>query len=105
MIDTLIKGLESPIILTLSILYLIFSSITTFGVRITQAKKNGTWDENEPDLPNWTSIFYWLDTIVIIYIAVLNWRFAIALFFLKFILKVLPVLEIIGNILMRPFRK
>lgn len=105
MTDTLLNGLQSPIILTLSILYLLFSSITTFGIRITQAKKNGTWDENEPDLPNWTTIFYWLETIIIIYIAFLNWKFAIALFILKFILKVLPVLETIGNILMRPFRK
>jgi hypothetical protein len=105
MIDTILAGLQTPIIQGLTIIYLLFASITTFGIRITQAKRNGTWDENEPDLPNWTTVFYWLEWGVIIYIAVLNWRFAIALLILKFILKVLPVLEIIGNILMRPFRK
>lgn len=105
MIDIILEGFQSPLLMTLTIMYLFCSSITTFGIRITQAKRNGTWDENEPDLPNWTTIFYWLEWALIIYIAILNWRFAIALFILKFILKVLPVLEIIGNILMRPFRK
>jgi hypothetical protein len=85
--------------------YLLVSSITTFGIRITQAKRNGTWPNNEPDLPTWTSVFYWVEWIIFIIIAYMNWRYAIALYLFKFILKVLPVLEIIGNILMKPFRK
>ena len=105
MLETILKGFETPLILILTITYLFCSSITTFGVRITQAKRNGTWNKNEPDLPNWTNIFYFLEWGLIIYIVILNWRFAIALMFFKFILKVLPVLEIIGNILMRPFKK
>ena len=104
MIENLSEGLNSPLILFLTIIYFIISSVTTFGIRITQSKKNGTWDNNQPDLPRWTNIFYVLETIILIVILFLNWKFGIAIFILKFILKVLPVLEIIGNILMRPFR-
>jgi len=99
------NALKSPLIIGLTIAYLILASITTFGIRITQAKKNGTWSVDEPDLPKWTGILFWLEWIVFIIILILNWKFGIALFILKFILKVLPVLETIGNILMRPFRK
>ncbi|MCG8894679.1 hypothetical protein G1K73_13100 [Tenacibaculum finnmarkense] len=105
MIDFILNELDSPLIIGLTILYFIFASITTFGIRITQAKRNGTWPKNEPDLPNWTTIFYWFEWSILFYITIFNWKFAIALFILKFILKVLPVLEIVGNLLMRPFRK
>lgn len=104
MIEQLLEGLNSPLLLVITIIYFIISSITTFGIRITQAKKNGTWDYSEPDLPKWTDSLYILETIILIIILILNWKFGIAIYILKFILKVLPVLEIFGNILMRPFR-
>lgn len=104
MLEYISENLNSPLLLILTVIYFIISSITTFGIRITQAKKNGTWDNSEPDLPRWTDSFYVLETIILIIILILNWHLGIAVYVLKFILKVLPVLETIGNILMRPFR-
>lgn len=43
----------------------------------------------------------WAIFIALLY---LNWKYALVLFAIKFVLKVLPVLEIIGNILMSPFK-
>ena len=42
---------DSPILITLTILYLLISAITTFDIRLIQAKKNGTLEENEKMLP------------------------------------------------------
>lgn len=93
---------QSTIILILTIVYFIIASITTFDIRINQAIKQG---ENEYPLPKWVVIFYWLMWGTWIWIFLLNWQYALAIFFIKFILKVLPVLEIIGNILMSPFKQ
>lgn len=54
-------------------------------------------------LPPWVIVFHVLSPICIVVIAVLNWKFAIALFLVVFGLKVLPVAENIGEIFMRPF--
>ncbi|HOQ91397.1 MAG TPA: hypothetical protein PKV49_01025 [bacterium] len=105
MLDFLKEGLSSPVVLVLTIGYLITSSITTFDIRMTQGRKNGTLPANEPMLPNWVAYIFWIDWIIIIALAFINWKFAIAIFIIRFILKVLPVLEILGNFLMAPFKK
>jgi hypothetical protein len=37
-------------------------------------------------------------------VLVIDWQVAITIFILKFVLKVVPILETIGNILMSPFK-
>ena len=91
----------SPLYLGLTILYFLVASIVIFDTRLVQAKKRG---EIHPELPRWISIFYMVQILLFWSLFILNWRYALVLFVVKFILKVLPVLEIIGNILMRPFR-
>lgn len=95
----------STTVILLTIAYGIFASITTFDIRIIQAKKNGILSPEEPMLPKWVSLIYWLEWIVFFIIIFLNWKFGIIIFVSKFILKVLPVLETIGNIIMSPFKK
>ena len=97
--------INSPNVILLAIIYLIISCITTYDIRITQAKRNGILSVEEPDLPKWISLLFWIEWITLIIISILDWKFAIILFVLKFILKVLPVLETIGKILVQPFRK
>lgn len=94
--------IQSPIIITLTICYFIVAAITTFDIRINQAIKNG---EDEIPLPIWVAVLYWVLWILWIWIFILDWKYALVLFFIKFIFKVLPVLETIGNILMSPFKK
>jgi len=91
----------SPIYLGLTIVYFLVASIVTFDIRLIQARRQG---ENYPILPSWTGIFGWLQWAIFIVLFVLNWKYALIIFVVKFILKVLPVLETIGNILMSPFR-
>lgn len=92
----------SPLMIILTIIYFLAASITTLDIRLIQAQKFEGQDFGT--LPAWTGIFHWLQWALFIVIAVLNWKYAIVLFIIKFILKVLPVLEIIGNILMSPFK-
>ncbi|MEO5984673.1 MAG: hypothetical protein ABIP80_04160 [Ferruginibacter sp.] len=91
----------SPLYLSLVGIYFVVASITTFDIRLTQAK----WDGQDfGTLSDWTGIFVWIQWGLFIALGVLNWRLAIWIFVVKFILKVLPVSETIGNILMAPFK-
>ena len=94
----------TPLIIGLTIAYFIVASITTFDLRMTQAKRQGTLPPDEPMLPAWVGVFDWLQWIIFIVLLYLNWKYALVLFVIKFVLKVLPVLETVGNILMSPFK-
>lgn len=96
--------LNSPAVLITSIVLLIVQSITIFDIRILQAKKTGTLPPDYPELPKWTRSFHMIEWVLRIILLILNWKFALAYFVLLFILKVVPVLETIGNILMAPFK-
>jgi Zn-dependent protease with chaperone function len=91
----------SPIYLALTIVYFLVASIATFDIRLIQARRQG---EDYPMLPSWTGIFGWLQWALFIVLFILNWKYALIIFAVKFVLKVLPVLETIGNILMSPFK-
>ena len=92
-------------IVILTAIYFFCESISTFETRIIQAKRDGTAPADEQSLPNWTAIFIWIGWITFIILVFLSWKYALIIFFIKFILKVLPVLETIGNILMSPFKR
>lgn len=93
--------IESPIIIILTIIYFFSSAIETFDIRLVQARKEGIEVE---ELPQWVALLYWLNWFLGLALILLNWKYAIVVFIIRFILKVLPVLEIIGNILMAPFK-
>lgn len=97
-------SIYSPVLIVVTILFALTSSITTFEKRLIQAKRSGDLPADEPLLPTWTIIFYWLHFGVILALLLLNPRYAVLLFVVGFILAVLPVWEIIGNILMSPFK-
>lgn len=96
---------DTATLIGLTVAYGVISSITTFDIRLIQGKKNGTLPLDEPDLPKWITILYWLEWIIFAFMVYLNWKYALIVFAIKFVLKVLPILEIIGNILMTPFKK
>lgn len=96
--------LNSPAIIVTSVLLFIVQSITIFDIRIVQGKKMGTLPPDHPELPTWTLPLHIVEWILRIILLVLNWKFALAYFVILFILKVLPVLETVGNILMAPFK-
>jgi hypothetical protein len=95
---------SSPLVIILTVAYFLVASITTFDIRMIQAKRQGVLPPDEPMPPAWVAVLYWLLWAIFIGLFFLNWKYALLLFVIKFVLKVLPVLETIGNILMRPFR-
>ena len=97
--------LESPWVLGITITLFLTGSITTFDIRLNQAKKSGVLPPDEQILPQWVALLYWVHYGLLIWLFFLNWKFAIGLVVVLFVLKVLPVLETIGNILMAPFKK
>ena len=104
MTTSLLIPYNSPVLIGLTIVFGILASITTLDIRLIQAKKSGALPIDEPGLPKWVSILYWIEWLILGVIVFLNWKYAIIVSIAKFILKVLPVLEIIGNILMSPFK-
>lgn len=105
MITLFSTPITSPIVIILTIIYFICESITTYDTRLIQAQRDGFSQENETMLPTWVGFFVFIGWGTFIALVLLNWKYAILIFIIKFILKVLPVLESIGQILMMPFRR
>lgn len=93
------------IFIILTIVFIITSSIATFDKRLIQAKRNGTLPPDEPMLPSWVGIIWWIHWGIALALLFMNWKYAIIVFIAMFLLAVLPVLETIGNILMSPFKQ
>ena len=89
----------------LTLVFIITSSIVTFDKRLIQAKRNGTLPPDEPILPLWVGLIVWIHWGLALALLLINWKYAIIVFIAMFLLAVLPVLEIIGNMLMSPFKQ
>jgi len=89
----------------LTITFVISSSITTFDKRLIQARRDGTLPPDEPLLPSWVGLIGWIHWGLALALLIINWKYAIIVFIVMFVLAVLPVLETIGNILMSPFKQ
>lgn len=104
-------GIEflSPLYLIVLALYFLTSSIKMFDIRMTQAK-NGAWGEDAQQeaqmfpVPSWVVFIFWADWILAVLLFVLNWQATIVVWIVRFILKVIPVLETVGNIVLSPFK-
>jgi hypothetical protein len=96
--------LASPLLLTMAAALFLVSCVTTLDKRIAQAKRSGALPADHPDLPGWVTALHFLDWGLLIGLLFLNWRVGLLVWAVLLVLKVLPVLETIGNLLMRPFR-
>ena len=94
----------TPLIIGLTITYFIVASITTLDLRMTKAKQKGVVSPSQPLLPGWVAVFHWMQLAIFLALLYLNWKYALVLIVVKFLLKALTVLEAIGNILMWPFK-
>ncbi|MBL4644627.1 MAG: hypothetical protein JKX80_02050 [Candidatus Pacebacteria bacterium] len=105
MIETLVTGFGQPLILWLSVFYIISEAISIYDTRLIQWKKLGDIPKDTPTPPPWTAFFGisgWLTIIVIFF---LNWPYALALMLVVFLLKVMPIMETFGKIIISPFMR
>ncbi len=73
------------------------SCLLTLDRRLTQAKRDGVPPERE--LPEWTGILAFVYYPLFLVLAVLDWRWAVGLYAVLFVLALLPVSEMVGNFL------
>ncbi len=102
--------LNSSTIQILSLLYFIVTAIRTYDLRLIQAKEKGlntdvAIEAEGQSLPSWVGVIHWLGWIIFGTILFLNWKYAIVLFVLMFVLKVSPVMERFGAFLVGRFLK
>ena len=98
------KLLASTTQLVITGIYFITASIQTFDKRLLQAKRFNELPPDEPLLPTWLGVVTsWIHYGVIVALFVTGWKYALLVLVVGFVLAVLPVLETIGNVLMRPF--
>lgn len=97
--------ISSSVLIILTALFAVTSAITVFDKRLIQAKKHNPEFAHDQMLPHWVKWVWWVHGILLVAIALLNWKYALVVYLIKFVLSVLPVLETIGNMLMSPFKK
>ena len=100
--------LDSPLILALSVLYILVQAIRIYDVRLIQVKQKGFFSEvaaraEGRTLPPWVGIFHWVGWVIFIGLFLLNWKYAVVFYIFLFALKVLPILENLGELVMRRF--
>ncbi len=103
MIEIFNSAIDSPSVIIVTIFYVISESIAIYDTRLIQWKKHGMIPKNTPTPPAWSAIFGVLGWLLFIGLILLNWKYGIIVILVVWVLKVLPVLETIGKILMTPF--
>lgn len=108
--DILYAPVNSTSLLIISILYAIVESIRIYDARLIQAKTRGFYSgvaisAKGRFLPKWVGYFHALGWLLLIIIVIINWKYAIAFYIILFLLRVLPILERIGAVIMSPFLK
>jgi len=106
--DILTAPLKSPLLLAISVMYAIVEAIRIYDARLIQAKARGIFSgvalrAEGRFLPRWVGYVHFAGWALLIAILILNWKYAIAFYAFLFILRVLPVLENVGELIMRPF--
>lgn len=97
--------LSSPILLLLAIVYFFVESIRIYDARLIQGHtrdiRSGVFSRAKgASLPSWVGYLHFLGWILFISILFINWKFALVFYVLLFVLRVLPVLENIGEFLL-----
>jgi len=97
--------INHPVLIALIVVYAIAAAITTYDIRYMQAKKENRLPQEHLEPPYWIGFFAYLLWGTWAAILLLSGLFALVLIIVKFIFKVIPVLEVIGEELMRPFSR
>lgn len=86
------------------IFFIITSAITEYDKRLTLAYWNGQKFKWEL-LPKWVGHIIWLHWAICLLLLAINWKYALALFVVKYLLSITHILEYFGNWMVSLFRK
>lgn len=104
MIETIITtAFESPLIISLTIGYFLSEAVSTYDTRLIQWKKTGDIPQYTKTPPEWTGLFAMATWIILVALLILNWQYGLLLWIAVFILKVIPVMDNIGRLLLTTF--
>lgn len=96
---------QSPELFWTGIAWVFAASIAIVDTRILQAKRQGNYPEGEPEISTgFAMIFHFLEWAFFLGTMILEWRVGLMLCVIIFGLKMFYILELLGQILMRPFR-
>lgn len=87
------------IFIILNILFYLSLSIVLFDLDYKRSKL-----PEEPEVPRWVGIVYLVDIISWLAILFIDWKFAILGVVVYYLSTFIPLLQIIGNFLMSPFK-
>lgn len=91
--------------LALTVAYVVCQAYTTLDRRLIQAVRSGLLPPSEPMLPKSVGLLYYAQWAVGLGLLVLDWKRALVVFGVVFVLQVLPVMETLGNVLAVPLRR
>jgi len=86
-------------IIILNILFYLFLSIVVFDLDYRKSKSL-----DDPDTSQWIGLIYCALIISWIVLLFASWKFALIGFFVYLVSAIFPLPQIIGNILMSPFK-
>ncbi len=88
----------------LVILFTITSAITEYDKRLTIAYWNGQKYKWEL-LPKWVGRIIWLHWSLCILLLAINWKYALAIFIIKYLFSITHILEHLGYLIVSLFKK
>ncbi len=86
------------------ILFTLTSAITEYDKRLTIAYWNGQKFKWEL-LPKWVGRIIWLHWAISLLLLAINWKYALAIFVIKYLFSITHILEHFGDFLVSLFRK
>lgn len=100
--------MESGAFAVLAIIYIVVVAIRTYDLRIIQSRMGRmdsavAQDADGKVLPNWVDNIHILGWLLLIGLLVIDWKAALLLYGVLFVLRVMPVLETLGAVLAKPF--
>jgi hypothetical protein len=95
---------NASVVVIVFVLYLLSAAVTTYDIHLMNLQKNEDGKLDLKMLPRWIGFLHWAESILFLLMVLLNWKFAIVIWILKSILQALFILEVIGYIIIYPFK-
>ncbi len=103
MINWFYTPVNTPILVFCFLGYLLCSSVTSYDIHLLKLQKGIESESQNRLLPRWVGLLHWAEVICLLFVLLLNWKFAVVIWIMKSILQALFILELIGYMVLYPF--